>query len=417
MIEEVVIDHIGSGGDGVANTSHGAVYVPFTLPGEVANIALENNRGTVIALKQRSAERVAPSCRHFEECGGCSLQHWADEPYQSWKRLLVVDALEGRGIETNVDPLVPCEKHTRRRIMLTARVTPKGQIVGFNRYLSHDVVEILECPVSRPELVHSLSSIRTICALLANYAKDIKVMATLAENGLDVALADVKINDDKLRQRLVEEALRQSFIRLTVEGEIIVEKERPHLHFGSTSVELAAGGFLQATREAEDFMANLVMEGLKKTKCAADLFSGAGTFTFRMAEKMKVHAVENDDDALKSLDRAYRQSTGLKTVSFEKRDLFRRPLLPRELENFDGLVFDPPRAGAEEQAREIAKTDIPRIIAISCNPVTLARDLAILVEGGYKIEKIVPIDQFLWSPHVESVAILHKRKPKPGWRL
>lgn len=417
MIEEVVIDHIGSGGDGVAKTSHGAIYVPFTLPGEVANIAVENNRGTVIALKRRSPERVKPSCRHFEDCGGCALQHWEDAPYRAWKRSLVVDALVGRQIETKVAPLIACEKHTRRRIVLTARVTPKGQIVGFNRYLSHDVVEIEECPVSRPELVQSLPLIRVICALLANYAKEIRVTVTLAENGLDVALEGIKITDEKLRQRLVEEALKLSLIRLTVEGEIIVEKERPSLHFGSTSMELAPGGFLQATREAENTMANLVMEGLKKTKNAVDLFSGAGTFTFRIAEKMKVHAVENDDNALKSLDRAYRQSTGLKTVSFEKRDLFRRPLLPRELEGFDGLVFDPPRAGAEEQVREIAKTDIPRIVAVSCNPVTLARDLSILVDGGYKIEKIIPIDQFLWSPHVESVAILNKRKPRPGWRL
>ena len=417
MIEEVVIDHVGVAGDGVAKTKHGAVYVPFALPHEVANIAVENGHGTIIALKKSSPERVEAKCRHFEACGGCALQHWADDPYQMWKRSLVVEALEGRKITTDVEPIIPCEPHTRRRMILTARVTPKGQIVGFNRYQSHDVIAIEECPVSRPELVDELAAIRSLAALLANYAKEIRINVTLAENGIDVALEGCKINDERLRQRLVEEGLKQSFIRLTADGEIIIEKERPELHFGSATVELAAGGFLQATKEAEEFMASLVMQGLKKAKNAADLFSGAGTFTFRMAEKMKVHAVENDDSALKSLDRAYRQSVGLKTVTYEKRDLFRRPLLPRELEAFDGLVFDPPRAGAEEQAREIAKTNIPHVVAVSCNPVTMARDLSILVEGGYTIEKLVPIDQFLWSPHVEAVALLKKRKPKPGWHL
>ncbi|WP_297322878.1 class I SAM-dependent RNA methyltransferase [uncultured Bartonella sp.] len=417
MIEDVVIDYIGAGGDGVAKTSGRVVYVPFTLPGEVANIEVNDNYGTVIALKKRSAERVEAVCRHYEVCGGCALQHWQDEPYQLWKRSLVEKTLAERQCQAKIDPLVPCEEKTRRRMVLSARVTPKGQIVGFNRCRSHDVVAIEECPVSRPELVDCLYSIRIICALLANYAKEMRVTVTLAENGLDVALEGCKVDDEKLRQRLIEEALKQPLIRLTVDGENIIEKERPILHFGRTRVELAPGVFLQATKEAENTMGDLVMEGLKKTKYAADLFSGAGTFTFRMAEKMKVHAVENDDDALKSLNRAYRQSNGLKTVSYEKRDLFRRPLLPRELEQFDGLVFDPPRAGAEEQVREIAKTDIPRVVAVSCNPVTLARDLSILVEGGYKIEKIVLIDQFLWSAHVESVAILNKRKPKPGWRL
>lgn len=417
MIEEVGIDHIGAGGDGVAKTPHGAIYVPFTLPTEIANIVRHDNRGTLIALKSRSSERVSASCKHFENCGGCVLQHWQDTPYQSWKRKLVVDSLKGRGIDLKPETIVPCKKHTRRRMTLTARVTPKGQIVGFNRYGSHEIIAIEECPVSKPELVENLTIIRSLCALLANFAKELHITVTLAENGLDVAIDGYHVSDEQLRQRLVNECLKQPIARLSVESEIIVEKERPQIHFGSVAVELAAGGFLQATKEAEATMANLVMDGLKKTKKAVDLFSGSGTFTFHMAEKMKVHAVEHDDKALNSLDRAIRSAIGLKTVSYEKRDLFRRPLTAKELEGFDGIVFDPPRAGAEEQAREIAKTSVPRVVAVSCNPVTFARDLAILVDGGYQIEKITPIDQFLWSPHVEIVAGLSKRKPKPGWRL
>ncbi|MHC5306640.1 class I SAM-dependent RNA methyltransferase [Bartonella sp. LJL80] len=417
MNEEVVIDHIGAAGDGVAKTAHGAVYVPFTLPGEVANIALQENRGMVMALKSRSPQRVDPACRHFEDCGGCVLQHWQDESYQHWKRSLVVSALSGRGLECETDALVPCDRQTRRRMTLTARVTSKGQIVGFNRYSSHDIVAINECPVSRPELVDKLPDMRSLCAIMANHAKEMHITVTVAENGFDVALNGCLVPDDAVRQRLVTEGLRQKLTRLSVEGEIIVEREKPRIHFGSVAVELAAGGFLQATAQAEALMADTIMAGLKKTKNAADLFSGAGSFTFRMAEKMNVHAVESDGDALASLDRAMRRATGLKTITHEKRDLFRRPLTAKELEQFDGVVFDPPRAGAEEQARELAKTTVARVVAVSCNPVTLARDLSILVDGGYKIEKTVPIDQFLWSPHVETVVILTKRKPKPGWRL
>lgn len=417
MNEEVVIDHIGASGDGVAKTNHGAVYVPFTLPSEVANIAVIDNRGTVMALKKTSSERIDPACHHFEDCGGCSLQHWQDDAYQAWKRALVVDTLKGRGIETNVAPLVPCLPQTRRRITLTARVTTKGQIIGFNRFQSHDIVAIEECPVACSEIVEKFADIRAICAVLANHAKLFHITVTSVENGFDVAITGCTMPEDKLRQKLVLEALKRSITRLSIEGEIVVEQAKPLIHFGRIEVQLTAGGFLQATREAENCMSEIVLKGLKKVKNACDLFSGSGSFTFRMAEKMNVHVVESDGDALASLDRAMREATGLKTITHEKRDLFRRPLTVKELEQFDGLVFDPPRAGAEGQVREIAKSTLSRIVAVSCNPVTLARDLSILIDGGYHLESVTPIDQFLWSSHVETVAVLTKRKPKPGWRL
>lgn len=417
MSEEVVIDHIGASGDGVAKSLTGSVYVAFTLPGEVVNIAHIDNRGTVMAIKKPSDQRVEPMCHHFEDCGGCSLQHWQDDAYQAWKRSLVVDALKGRGINIEVAPLIPCAPHTRRRVTLTARVTQRGQIVGFNRYQSHDLIAIDECPVARPEIVAKFADIRAICAILANHAKLFHITITSVENGFDVAVQGTGLPDDRLRQKLVTEALARSITRLSIDGEIIVEQAKPMIHFGSVAVQLAAGGFLQATSEAEVIMSNLVMQGLKKVKNACDLFSGAGSFSFRMAEKMNVFAVESDEAAISSLDRALREAKGLKTLTHETRDLFRRPLLAKELEKFDGLVFDPPRAGAEEQVKEIAKSTVSKVVAVSCNPVTLSRDLAILIEGGYRLESVTPIDQFLWSSHVETVAILTKRKAKPGWRL
>ncbi|EJF90526.1 class I SAM-dependent RNA methyltransferase [Bartonella tamiae] len=417
MNERVKIDHVGANGDGVAKTAKGAVYVPFTLPQEVANIVRLENRADVVSLIHPSQERIDPACKHFEECGGCALQHWKKRSYEAWKRALVQDALNGRKLEGHVASLVSCEPQSRRRMTLSARTTPKGQIVGYNRAFSHRIISIQECPVLHPQLVSNLENLRALCAILINHAKKFHVTVTLVDNGLDVAFSDCTVPDEATRLRLVKEALRQELTRLSIEDEIIVERQKPKIHFGTVDVEFAAGRFLQATQHAESVMGDLVLNGLKKSKNVVDLFSGSGSFTFRLAQKMNVHAVESDGVALNSLDRAMRNASNLKTITYEKRDLFRRPLTAKELERFDGVVFDPPRAGAQEQVFELAKTSIPRIVAVSCNPVTFARDLSILVDGGYKIEKTVPIDQFLWSPHVEAIAVLTKRKQKPGWRL
>ncbi|EJF98979.1 hypothetical protein MEI_00146 [Bartonella vinsonii subsp. arupensis Pm136co] len=417
MNDNVIIDYMGMNGHGVVKTLHGLVYVPFTLPGERVEITIHGKYATLRALKEKSSERIDALCQHFGECGGCALQHWHPDVYREWKRQLVVDALKEYGIDVAVSPLIECKPHSRRRMTLTAFMTPQGQRVGFNRYLSHEIVALEECPVSRPELISKLNDIRILCACLSNYAKRFHITITLVENGFDVALSGCAIHNESIRQKMVRIALLCGITRLSVEGEVLVEQEKPLIYFGDVCVEFPAGGFLQATFEAENMMGNIILSHLKKAKNALDLFSGVGTFTFRMAKKMNVHAVENDERALANLDSAARFATGLKTVTCEKRDLFRRPLSVKELECFECVVFDPPRAGAEQQVRELAKTTIPRVVAISCNPITFARDLSLLVAGGYTVEKIIPIDQFLWSPHVEIVALLSKRKAKASWKL
>lgn len=198
--------------------------------------------------------------------------------------------------------------------------------------------------------------------------------------------------------------------RVSHEGEILIEPVKPLISFGGVSVSPAPAGFTQATIAAEEAMAELVLGHLAKAKKIADVFAGAGTFALRLARKAKVHAVEGEAKALAALDLAARNTQGLKPVTVEKRDLFRRPLMVSELKGFDGLVFAPPRAGAEAQVKELARTAIPRIAAVSCNPLTLARDLRVLVDGGYRIDSVTPIDQFLWSSHVEAVALLSREK-------
>ncbi|MBB2970023.1 class I SAM-dependent RNA methyltransferase [Mesorhizobium sp. RMAD-H1] len=406
MTVRVTIAAMGAGGDGVANLPDGQVFVPFTLPGEVANIAREKNRGTLMALLEASPERIAPACLHFEACGGCALQHWQADAYQAWKRGLVNDALTGRKLSFELDPLVPCAPQTRRRAVFAVRRTDGGMLLGFNRHQSHEIIDIEECPVTVPAITDRLGDLRQLASLIAPDGKPFRLTVTATASGLDIAATGSKLPDPARRKALTSFMLAKSFARLTCEGEIILEPKKPLVQFGRVAVEVPPGGFLQATAEAEDTMSALVMGHLAKVKRAADLFCGSGTFTFRMAEKMAVHAVESDAAALAALDRAARNTQGLKPVTMERRDLFRRPLTAKELNRFDGLVFDPPRAGAETQAKEIAKSSVAKVVAVSCNPVTLARDLAILTQGGYRIDRVTPIDQFLWSSHVETVALL-----------
>ncbi|WP_074380908.1 class I SAM-dependent RNA methyltransferase [Bartonella doshiae] len=417
MSDSVIIDHIGANGYGVIKTLYGLVYVPFTLPGESAEISVHGKYGTLIALKEKSPERINSLCKHFGECGGCTLQHWHPDAYSMWKRQRVVDILKEYGLDIVVSPLVECKPYSRRRITLTASITRKGYRVGFNRHISHDVIALEECPVSRPELISKLNDIRMLCAFLSNHAKRFHITITHVENGFDVALNGCVVRNEFIRQKMVHAALSCGITRLSVEGEILIEQEKPLVSFGDVLVELPSGGFLQATYEAENIISGIILAHLKKVKNAADLFSGVGTFTLRMAKKVNVHAVENNEVALANLDSAARFATGLKKVTCEKRDLFRRPLSVKELERFECVIFDPPRAGAEEQVHELAKAKIPCVIAISCNPITFARDLSLLVAGGYAVEQITPIDQFLWSPHVEIVAVLSKHKAKTSWKL
>ncbi|MBN9044430.1 MAG: class I SAM-dependent RNA methyltransferase [Rhizobiales bacterium] len=409
MTTQVTIRAMGAGGDGVANLPDGQVFVPFTLPGEVANVARDKNRATLIALLEASPERQDPACEHFEACGGCALQHWQDEPYRLWKRELVAAALKGRGIDIELDPLVACAPRTRRRAVFAARKTEKGVLLGFNRHQSHEIIDIVECPVTVPEIIARLDDLRAVASLLAPGSKPFKLAATLTESGLDLAASGCGKLDDAQRRALTAMVMEKGFARLSHEGEIIVEPKKPLIHFGKVPVPVPPGCFLQATAEAENAMAALVLNHVGKAKRVADLFCGVGTFALRIAEKSAVHAVENDAAALAALDRGVRHVQGLKPVTVERRDLFRRPLMPKELLPFNAVVFDPPRAGAEEQAIELAKSKVEKVVAVSCNPVTLARDLAILIRGGYRLDRVTPIDQFLWSPHVEAVAVLTKK--------
>ncbi len=408
MTTRLTIDHLGARGDGVAHADGGPVYVPHTLAGETVTAARSGSRAEMIAVLEASPLRVTPPCKHFQTCGGCALQHMDYDAYNDWKRELVVDALKSRRVETAVEDMVRCRPCTRRRAVFAARKTERGVLLGYHAAMSHTVVPIEECPILLPAIVTRLDDLRRLAALFGPTKQTLRLAVTATESGLDIDVGGIAKVPEKIRMAVSQFAGEAGFARVSLAGEIVLEPRKPVVSFAGTPVELPPGGFLQATADAEQAMAELVTGHLAKSKRVADLFSGSGTFALRLARKAEVHAVESLEAALAALDRAARHGQGFRKVTHERRDLDRRPLTAKELSRFDGLVFDPPRAGAEEQAKQIARSDVAKVAAVSCNPITLARDLAILIEGGYRLLSVTPIDQFLWSPHVEAVALLEK---------
>lgn len=412
MTSRFRISRLGAQGDGVADTSTGQVFIPFALPGEEVTAARVKDRAELISVLQASPDRIAPVCRHFGECGGCAVQHLRTDLYRTWKGDKVDAALKGRGVAAGqTAALMPCEPGTRRRVTLSAKRTATGMTLGYNRALTHTIIDIAECPVALLDIVEALPLLRALAGVVCATQQAFHMSVTATGTGLDIAASGSGTLEPRRRQGATEFVIaNQQIARLTIDGEIIVEPRKPTVFFGKAAVVPPPGGFLQAVAGAEQAMADLVLEHLRKAKKVADLFAGSGAFALRLAAQSAVHAVENEAAALAALDRAARATPGQKTVTVEKRDLFNRPLTFKELNAFDGVVFDPPRAGAEDQSRQIARSQVPLVAAVSCNPVTLARDLAILVDGGYRVTSVTPIDQFLWSPHVEAVALLEKPK-------
>jgi 23S rRNA (uracil1939-C5)-methyltransferase len=391
MTERIVIERMGQQGDGVAGVKHFAKV----LPGEVIEVA----DGKVLRVIEASPERIAAFCKHFATCGGCKFQHWRGDTYAAWKRDIVVEALRRGGIDVNVGELVDAHGAGRRRATYHLRERDGVWRAGFMEAKSHVLTAIDVCPVLEPDL-------RDSAAIAAAFGPSLgvsDVSVTLADNGLDVA---VKAERSAVAKRL--QALQQIFLdhklaRLTVNGEALFVANAPYVTIGKTKVPLPLSSFLQATREGENTLAGFVCVALKKSKNVVDLFCGVGPFALRIAEFARVHAVDIERTSIGSLEAAVKMAQGLKPVTAEVRDLFRNPLIAQELNVFDAVVLDPPRAGAEAQVRMIAKSKVKRVVSVSCDAQTFARDAQILIGGGYKLKRVVAIDQFKWTAHVEIV--------------
>jgi 23S rRNA (uracil1939-C5)-methyltransferase len=404
---ELFIAHVGAQGDGVAESASAPVFVPFTLAGERVIADIDGSRGRLLRVLQPSPDRVAPVCQHFGTCGGCALQHMSSDAYRAWKHGLVVSAFASRGLNAVVENLVePGGK--RRRAAFSAERKDGGVAIGFHEAQSHDLVAIEECPVLEPKIVASLPALNALLAPLIS-KRGARLTMTLTKSGLDVLLDGIerKLTPD-IRSRLASGASALQVTRLTVGNDVVVETLPPFLSFGTADVVLPPGCFVQAVAEAETEMARRILAAVGKIKTVADLFCGVGAFTFPLATRSKVRAFDGDKPAIEALTAATKKATGLKPVTARVRDLFREPLSPLELNEHDAVVFDPPRAGAEAQAQRLARSKVKTVVAVSCSPATLARDARHLVDGGYKIESVTPIDQFVYSAHVEVVAIFRR---------
>ena len=398
---------LGHRGDGIADGDEGPVYVPYTLAGE--SVAVEAwpghpDRRRLLRVEQASAERIDPICPHFGICGGCALQHWAPVHYRAWKRDLVATALAHAGVDADVDDLIDAHGEGRRRAVLHARRGTHGVLqVGFAALLAHHIVPIDRCPILSPGLAGAIETAWDIAEELKGEAKPLDIQVTSTETGLDV---DVRGSGPLSPQRsgtLARIAESRRLARLTRHGELIAQRAKPVVTMGRAKVSLPPGAFLQATREGEETLARLVTEHVGDAKHVADLFAGVGPFALRLAERARVIAADNEETAIAALRQAAATS-GLKPIDAQRRDLFRRPFLSKELARVDAVVFDPPRQGAEQQARELAASGVPLIVAVSCNHATFARDARILSAGGYRLTGVTPVDQFRYSAHVEIVA-------------
>ena len=409
MERDLIIETLGSRGDGIAQYNGDPVYIPFTLPGERVRVKIQDGRGEVLEILEASPERCEPLCRHFGTCGGCSLQHLSSQSYLEWKHEQIRAAFLSRGLDVAIEPVIPAKPGTRRRAVLAARRTRSGVLLGFSRRLSHQIIDMQECPVLRDRIVKALPDLREMLGMLLTRKGQARVTVVDSLNGLDVSIEGVReVSDPDLLMTLAEFSERLDLARLTIAGEVLATRRAPVLNFGGINCAPPPGAFVQATSEAEKSLVSHVLSACRDAPRVADLFCGSGTFALPLALRSEVLAVEMEEDALGAIENAVRQAQGLKPLTTARRDLFREPLTSMEMDAFDAVVFDPPKAGARAQAMELAQSGVCKVIAVSCNPATLARDIRILVDGGYKLSHVTPVDQFLFSEHIEVVAVLER---------
>ena len=413
---ELTVEEIGGRGDGYAKVDGRPLFVPLTVPGDrvrarVVSETAAGFRGELVELLSPGPARAEPPCPHFGVCGGCALQMLEEPAYLAWKEAQVDKALSHAALSPLERlPMIRTPPRSRRRVSLAAQRRGREIIVGYRQRLSHRVVPIESCLLLQPALEDLLAPLADVLRETGFAAGDI--VATACENGVDLALGGLEAPDLELRERLAAFAEAQDLARLSLldeEGgyEPLVVRRSPQVNFGSVPVTVPPGVFLQASKVGEEALTAAITSELGgDARRIAELFCGAGSFTFPLSRFGRVDAFEADEAALAALDGAVRTNGLAGRITAQRRDLYRQPLRASELAAYSAVVFDPPRAGAKDQAAQIAQSGVPLVIAVSCNPATFARDVRLLVDGGYRLAKLATLDQFPWSPHVELVGVL-----------
>lgn len=402
---KLTIERLGHRGDGIAP---GPVFVPLVLPGEEVEGDVEAGKMAQPRILRPSSDRVRPPCPHVKSCGGCALQHASDAFVASWKVGVVETALTAQGLKAEMRSILTSPAHSRRRATLAGKRTKKGALVGFHARASDTVVPIPNCTLLHPGLMAVIPALEEMTVLGGSRKGEVSFALTLSEAGVDVDVTGAKPMERALFVALGQLAGAYDLARLSWNSDLVAERRPPIQRMGRAFVSPPPGAFLQATAAGEAALVAAMREAVGRARKVVDLFSGCGTFTLPLAETAEVHAVEGLASLLKALDLGWRRAEGLRGVTTQERDLFRRPLMPDELNKFDAIVIDPPRAGAEAQVEQIAAAEVGIIAMVSCNPVTFARDAKTLCAAGYCLEWVQVVDQFRWSPHVELAAMFRR---------
>ncbi|MFC7049165.1 23S rRNA (uracil(1939)-C(5))-methyltransferase RlmD [Emcibacter nanhaiensis] len=415
---KVEVQELGARGDGIAGPAGAEVYIPYSVPGDVLEVKLKGKQARISQVLEPSEHRQQPACRHFTRCGGCALQHVKADFYADWKRQQVMTALSHRGFE-DVEILDPVTSPpgSRRRTRLNAIGRGKGKaILGFSEKGSHNLIDLQECPVLRPEIVALIPALRDFLGQVIELRQKMAVEITAADNGLDLLLESKGDPSLDLRMDVAAFAEARDIARISwrdtslkrAAPEMLLERRQPIVTFAGRKILIPPGTFLQATREGEAALISRLLPHLKEGGKLVDIFAGVGTFSVPALKKMAVHALEGNAEMVEALQKSVNLAPLQHPFSAEVRDLFIRPFLAHELEGFDIAVIDPPRAGAREQVAELAASSVPVIVMVSCNPATFARDARTLADGGYHMGPVTPVDQFLWSSHLEVVSVFSR---------
>ena len=401
---KLTIERLGHLGDAIAQGENGPVFVAQVLPGEEVEGEVKGDRLLSPRIITPSADRVKPPCAHARSCGGCLMQHAADDFVATWKTGVVASALAGQGIEADLRPIITSPAQSRRRATIAGRRTKGGTLLGFHARGSDALVAIPNCRLLHPDLMAAFPALEALVMTGGSRKTELALTITRTLAGPDVSVTGGKPLDGQLRLELARVAEAHGLSRLTWDHEVVALREAPLQQMGRALVAPPPGAFLQATEQGQASLISAVQEAVGNARRVTDLFAGAGTFALPLAATAEVHAVEGDSAMMAALDKGWRQAEGLKRVTTETRDLYRRPLEPDEFRHVSAVVIDPPRAGAEAQSRTLAVAKVPVIAAVSCNPVTFARDARILLDTGYRLDWVQPVDQFRWSAHVELAA-------------
>ena len=402
------IDRIGHLGDGVTMGPTGPIFVPGVLPGEEVDGVLLADKLTDVRIVTPSRHRVTPPCVHARTCGGCLMQHASDPFVADWKTGIIAGALAGQGLQAPLRPILTSPPRSRRRAVLAGMRTRGGVMIGFHARASDTLVAVPNCQLLHPDLMATIPALEALVMLAGTRGTELAMTVTRSLAGTDVSVSGGKTLDAVQQMEMARLVEAHALSRLTWNGEAVALRAMPVQRLGRALVAPPPGAFLQATAEGEAALLAAVRQAVGPARKIVDLFCGLGTFALPLAEQAEVLAFEGDPAMVQALDKGARNAEGLRRLTATTRDLFRRPLEPDEFKGVDAVVIDPPRAGAEAQTHALARARVPVIAAVSCNPATFARDARILIEAGYKLDWVQPIDQFRWSAHVELVARLSR---------